>query len=86
MIRRGRIPLLDTKMTETQKPRKAELAAMFSAFIDPAYVIDDSETQRPYECDGLSIYCEMPLLVVLPETVEQVQRVIQICHQHQIPL
>ncbi len=73
-------------MTETQKLSKAELAAMFSAFIDPAYVIDDSESQRPYECDGLSIYCEMPLLVVLPETVAQAQRVLQICHQHKIPV
>jgi len=73
-------------MMETQRLSKAELAAMFSAFIDPAYVIDDSETQRPYECDGLSIYCEMPLLVVLPETIEQVQRVMQFCHQHRIPL
>ena len=68
-------------MMETQRLSKSELAAMFSAFIDPAYVIDDSETQRPYECDGLSIYCEMPLLVVLPETIEQVQRVMQFCHQ-----
>jgi len=73
-------------MTETQKPGKAELAAMFSAFIDPAYVIDDSESKRPYECDGLSIYCEMPLLVVLPETISQAQRVLQICHQHEIPV
>ena len=73
-------------MTETQKLSKAELAEMFSAFIDPAYVIDDSESKRPYECDGLSIYCEMPLLVVLPETVAQAQRVLQICHQHKIPV
>lgn len=73
-------------MTETQELGKTELAAMFAEFIDPAYVIDDSETQRPYECDGLSIYCEMPMLVVLPETVPQAQRVMQICHQHKIPL
>lgn len=86
MIRRGRLPLSEAKMTETQKPSKAELSAMFSAFIDPAYVINDSETQRPYECDGLTIYTQMPLLVVLPETVSQAQRVMQICHQYQIPV
>lgn len=83
-----RVPFLlsDTKMTESQGLTKAELASMFSAFIDPACVIDDTETQRPYECDGLSLYCEMPLLVVLPETVEQAQRVMQICHRHDIPV
>jgi len=52
---------------------RAELAERFRSFIDPEYVISDDETIKPYECDGLSMYCEMPLLVVLPETVDQVQ-------------
>jgi glycolate oxidase len=73
-------------MTEETKPKKARLVELFRSFIDPAYVIEDAETQRPYECDGLSMYCEMPLIVVLPETVEQVQRVLQICHQHSVPV
>lgn len=77
-------------MTETSKatptPGRAELAKLFRRFIDPEYVISDAETQRPYECDGLSMYCEMPMLVVLPETVEQVQQVMKICHQYQVPV
>jgi len=67
-------------------PNRTQLAAMFADFIDPEFVIEDRETQRPYECDGLSMYCEQPMLVVLPETVEQVQRVMQICHRYQIPV
>lgn len=62
------------------------LADAFREFIDPEYVITDAETQRVYECDGLSAYCEMPLLTVLPETVEQAQRVLQLCHQHNVPV
>ncbi len=73
-------------MTTTGKPDKAGLAELFREFIDPDYVIADEETQRPYECDGLSMYCEMPLLVVLPETVEQVQQVLRICHRYQVPV
>ncbi len=73
-------------MTETKTPGKAELAALFRRFIDPDYVISDAETQRPYECDGLSVYCEMPLIVVLPETVDQVQEVLRICHRLQVPV
>lgn len=73
-------------MTGTNKPDRAELASIFRSFIDPEYVIVDEETQRPYECDGLSMYCEMPMIVVLPETVEQVQRVMQICYEHEIPV
>ncbi len=70
----------------TARPDRDQLASEFRAFIDPAYVITDTETQRPYECDGLSMYREMPLLVVLPATVEQVQRVMRICHGYGIPV
>ena len=58
-------------MKQNERPDKATLVQMFRAFITPEYVISDEETQRPYECDGLSMYCEMPLIVVLPDTVEQ---------------
>ncbi|MFA7553850.1 MAG: FAD-linked oxidase C-terminal domain-containing protein [Spongiibacteraceae bacterium] len=68
------------------KPTPHELAAMFSEFIDPEYVIVDKETLSPYECDGLSMYCQQPMLVVLPETVEQVQQVMRICHHHEVPV
>ena len=46
------------------------------AIVDPQFVIEDRETLRPYECDGLSMYRELPRLVVLPDTVEQVQAVL----------
>jgi len=62
------------------------LAAEFRQFIDEDYVITDEETQRVYECDGLSAYCELPMLTVLPDTLDQVQKVLQICHQYQVPV
>lgn len=73
-------------MIENERPDKATLVTMFRAFIDPEYVISDEETQKPFECDGLSVYCEMPLLVVLPDTVEQIQEVMRLCHRYQIPV
>lgn len=73
-------------MIENKRPDKAALVTMFRAFIEPEYVISDEETQKPFECDGLSVYCDMPLLVVLPNTVEQVQEVMRICHRYQIPV
>ncbi|HEV8078753.1 MAG TPA: FAD-binding protein, partial [Marinobacter sp.] len=72
--------------TAASKPGKAELAKMFREFIDPQFVITDEETLKPYECDGLSMYCVMPLLVALPETVEQVQQVMRLCHRFGIPV
>lgn len=68
------------------KLSRDELADRFCEFIDERFVIRDAETQRPYECDGLSVYCEQPMLVVLPETVEQVQRVMKLCHELHVPV
>ncbi len=73
-------------MIESKRPDKTTLATMFCAFIEPEYVISDEEAQKPFECDGLSVYCDMPLLVVLPDTVEQIQEVMRICHRYQIPV
>ena len=65
---------------------KLELVKILSELIDPAFIISDSETQKPYECDGLSMYCEMPFLVVLPNSVLQIQQIMKICYLYSIPV
>jgi len=49
-------------------------------------IIEEAESQRPYECDALPLYRDLPLVVALPETVEQVQQVLRICHQLEVPV
>lgn len=44
------------------------------------------EDLKPYECDGLSAYRTVPLLVVLPERLEQVQALLRLCHQRGVPV
>ena len=44
------------------------------------------EQRRPYECDGLSAYRQLPGLVALPETVEQVRHVLRACREHGVPV
>ena len=73
-------------MNTQSRISKSRLAEQFRAFIDPDFVITDDETLKPYECDGLAMYREMPMLVVLPETVEQVQRVMRIRFWSVFPL
>jgi glycolate dehydrogenase FAD-linked subunit len=58
----------------------------FRAFLSAESVLAREEERRPYECDGLSVYRELPLLVLLPETIEQVQRVLRICSEHKVPV
>ena len=49
-------------------------------------VLHRAEDLKPYECDGLSAYRTVPLLVVLPERLEQVQTLLKLCHQRGVPV
>ena len=47
----------------------------------PSYaLLTEKEDLLPYECDGLSAYRELPMLAVLPSTVEQVQAILRVAH------
>lgn len=67
-------------------PTKSELHTALGKVLPAHCLIADKESQRPFECDGLSLYRELPLLVALPETVEQVQDVMRCCHRLQVPV
>ena len=45
---------------------------------------DDTKALRPYESDGLTAYKTLPLIVVLPETKDQVSQVMRYCHENAI--
>ena len=49
-------------------------------------ILHQPEQLKPYECDGLSAYRTTPLLVLLPRHLEQVQTLLQICHQMKVPV
>ena len=51
----------------------------------PAHcVLSEPEELRPYECDGLSAYRQLPMVVVIPETLEQVQVTLRLCADHKV--
>ncbi|RWU21540.1 glycolate oxidase subunit GlcD [Pseudomonas alkylphenolica] len=49
-------------------------------------ILADDEDLKPYECDGLSAYRTTPMLVVLPQRVEQVRAILAVCHQRGVPV
>ena len=55
-------------------------------FLPPESVLVDDEDLRPFECDGLSVYRQLPMVVVLPETIAQVQTIMRLCHARQVPV
>ncbi len=68
------------------RSRQQELAQLFRSFLAQESVIDAPTSLAAYECDGLSAYRQTPLLVVLPETIEQVQQVVRICNDRGVPV
>ena len=64
--------------------RRSEIVAALRAIVPGEGVIDDLEGMRPYECDALSAYRQMPLVVVLPETVAQVSTILRYCQDNKV--
>ncbi|OAI13443.1 MULTISPECIES: FAD-linked oxidase C-terminal domain-containing protein [Methylomonas] len=54
--------------------------------VGDANVIADPALLRVYECDALAAYTQLPDLVVLPDSVEQIPALLRLCHTHQIPV
>ena len=55
-------------------------------FLPSSAILTDAEDLHPYECDGLSAYRRMPMMVLLPETIEQIQGILSLCHDMQVPV
>ena len=66
--------------------RRHEVARALRAFLPARAVLFEEEDTRPYECDGLTAYRQLPMVVALPETEEQVRRILQLCSAMKVPL
>ena len=62
--------------------RREEIVAGLRALLPESGVISETARLRPYETDGLPAYRQMPLVVALPETTEQVAAVLAFCHRN----
>ena len=66
--------------------RQKEVAHALRAFLPERAVLFEEEDTRPYECDGLTAYRQVPMVVALPETEEQVQRILKACSVLNVPV
>jgi glycolate oxidase len=69
---------------DPQKQRQV-VAALRTALPEQCILHRDEDT-RPYECDGLTLYRQLPLAVVMPESESQVAQVLELCHAMQVPV
>ncbi len=75
-----KMPLPDQRVIA----RRDEIIAALRRLVPGEGVIGEPGELRPYESDGLTAYRQPPMVVVLPETVEQVAAVLSYCHKNSI--
>lgn len=76
------MPPLDS----TTENKRETLLFQLSEVLLPQHLLTKEEDLKPYECDGLAAYQRLPLAVVLPGTIEEVQKIVQVCSKLQIPI
>ncbi len=68
------------------RERQRAVAQALRAFLPERAVLWQEEDTRPYECDGLTAYRQVPMVVALPETEAQVQEILRTCHALKVPV
>ncbi|HEY5798636.1 MAG TPA: FAD-linked oxidase C-terminal domain-containing protein [Burkholderiaceae bacterium] len=66
--------------------RRAEVVAALRARVPDRVILHAEEDTRPYECDGLAAYRQLPMIVTLPENEEQVIAILNTCRELAVPI
>jgi len=64
--------------------RRDEIVAALQKIVPGEGVISTTREMQPYESDALTAYRQPPMVVVLPDTTEQVSQVLKYCHDNGI--
>src|SRR5215467_11260404 len=75
-----KMPVLDQRTLA----RRDDIVRALRAIVPGEGVIAHEREMRPYESDGLTAYRQLPMVVVLPDTTQQVSRVLAYCHANEI--
>jgi len=79
-----RIPLEGVGPVDVERQRT--VVAALRTFLPEHCVLWRDEDTRPYECDGLTIYRQLPMVVALPTTEAEVARIVRVCFDLQVPI
>src|SRR5450755_4374176 len=76
-----------SEVTEAPLPqRRLAIAAALRAQLPADCVLSRDEELRPYECDGLSVFRQQPMLVVPPRTETELRTVLRECRRLDVPV
>lgn len=66
--------------------RQQEMVAALGDLLPRDSIVWRTEDTKPYECDGLMLHRQLPMIVVLPETEVEVAQVLRLCHARGVPV
>ena len=74
--------------SETFEPQiaKADLIARLADVLPAEALLHEREDLKPFECDGMTAYQRLPLMVALPADEDQVRAVLKICYEGRVPV
>ena len=57
--------------------KRDQIVSDVEKIVDPKNVLSHIDEIKPYETDALAAYKQVPLMVVLPETVKEVSKILK---------
>ena len=66
--------------------RQREVVQRLRAIVPAHCLLYREEDTRPYECDALSAFRQLPIVVVLPETEVQLRAILKACRELDVPV
>ena len=75
-----KMPKIDKKIIKDRK----KIIEDISGFTSRGNILTEIEELKPYETDGLTAYKQTPMLVVLPETTNEVSKILSYCNKRKI--
>ncbi len=66
--------------------RQLEVVSALRDILPAATILYRREDTAPYECDGLTVFRESPLAVVMPDSEAQVAAILSLCHRLEVPV
>jgi glycolate oxidase len=66
--------------------RQQQVVARLRDILPAGALLFREEDTRPFECDGLTAFRQLPMVVTLPQTEEQVRAILKVCHELEVPV
>src|SRR4030088_926952 len=79
-------PMQSVPTLAPSRERKSAVVAALRTVLPAECVLSQDEELRPYECDGLTAFRQVPMAVVLPHTEAQIREIVMACRHLDVPV